>query len=201
MIITFYNQRINPDVVESQKKVFNHFGLSLNQINFGEWLGHGRIIDNYLSNLTNDWEYLVLFDIDSIPLTKDIVPEAIDWAINNTGIFSVAQKASHIKDSIVYASPAFLAISRKTYELLGNPTFDQTYRSDCAGELTHAAIDKGFKVNLMYPSHVEKPMWDLDNGFKFGYGTTYADKIYHSFESRFNKTDIFLKKCNEILNG
>lgn len=48
--------------------------------------------------------------------------------------------------------------------------------------------------------YVETPMWDLDDGIKFGYGTTY-NNIYHSFESRFNNVDMFINKCNEVLNN
>ena len=68
---------------------------------------------------------------------------------------------------------------------MGRPSFDQTHRSDCAAELTYFAIDKGFEVKLMYPSSVEVPMWDLEDGVKFGYGTTYENNIYHSFESQY----------------
>ena len=201
MIITFYNAKINQSVVTNQKKVFEHFNIELNQIDCGQWIGHGKVIDKYLRECNQDWEYLILFDIDSIPLNEKIIPETIDWIKNNHGLFSVAQKASHIKDSIVYAGPCFLGFSRETYELMGRPSFDQTHRSDCAAELTYFAIDKGFEVKLMYPSSVEVPMWDLEDGVKFGYGTTYENNIYHSFESRFHNIDMFINKCDKVLNN
>jgi len=200
MIITFYTEKINPQVVENQKKVFDHFKVELNQIDCGRWVGHGKVIDDYLKNCNIEWEYLILFDIDSIPLNDKIIPETIEWVKKNHGLFSIAQRAGHIKNSTVYAGPCFLGLSRETYELMGRPSFDKTYRSDCAGELTYSAIDKGFEVKLMYPSNVEVPMWDLEEGVRFGYGTTYDNNIYHSFESRFNNVDMFVNKCNEILS-
>jgi hypothetical protein len=175
-------------------------GIELKQINVDDWIGHGKVIDRYLRECNQDWEYLLLLDIDCIPLNKEIVPKAIDWAKNNNGIFSVAQKASHIKGSIEYASPAFLTISQKTYNFLGRPTFSTTERSDCAAELSYHAKDKGVELNLLYPSSVEVELWDLDNGRKFGFGTTYDNQVYHAFESRLHKTtDSFVKKCNEVI--
>jgi hypothetical protein len=71
MIITFYNAKINQSVVTNQKKVFEHFNIELNQIDCGQWIGHGKVIDKYLRECNQDWEYLILFDIDT--LDKDAV--------------------------------------------------------------------------------------------------------------------------------
>ena len=201
MIITFYNEKIDPEVVKYQKKVFDFFGYTIHQIKPDNWQGHGGSIDLFLSNHKKRWEYIVLFDIDCIPLNGTVINDSINWVKNNNGLYSVAQKANHIPNSIVYASPAFLAFSHKTYDLLGRPTFSCTDRSDCAGELTHKSIELGYEVKLMYPSNVMIPKWDLTNDIKFGIGTTYENNIFHSFESRKNSNQIFLNKCKEILNG
>ena len=87
MIITFYNTKINQSVVTNQKKVFEHFNIELNQIDCGQWIGHGKVIDKYLRECNQDWEYLILFDIDSIPLNEKIIPETIEWIKNNHGLF------------------------------------------------------------------------------------------------------------------
>lgn len=200
MIITFYNERINSKIVENQKKVFQKFGIELNQINFGTWSSHGKIIDNYINKLEHNWEYLVLFDIDCIPLDDKIVPESIEWVKNNLGIIAVAQKASHIPNSIIYGGPAFFCIGKKTYEFMGRPTFDKNHRSDCAGEFSYIAAEKSVELKLLYPSNVEQPKWDLNEHIKFGFGTTFENKIYHAFESRFQNVGMFVKKCEEILN-
>jgi len=201
MIATFYNHRIKEEIVKSQKSIFDLYNQKISQIFLNDWPGHGKAVDNYLNNLSEDWEYFMLFDIDCIPLDKYIIPETIEWVKNNVGIFSVAQKASHIPNSIVYASPAFISFSRETYNLLGKPSFLPTSRSDCGAELTYIANEKGIQVKLMYPTKVEVPKWELNDKKMFGYGTNYENRIYHSFESRFNRNNLFINKCNEILNG
>ena len=85
---------------------------------------------------------------------------------------------------------------------MGRPSFNSTQRSDCGGELSHIAKEKGLPVNLLLPSHAEIVNFDLDEHHSFGYGTTYNNNTYHAFESRFGKKDVyFINKCNSILNG
>ena len=199
MIITFYNEKVDNDIVLYQKKVFEHFGQTIHQIKPDVWRGHGGSIDYFIENHKKRWEYLILFDIDCIPLDNSIIPESIDWIKNNNGLFSIAQKASHIKDSIIYAGPAFISFTKKTYDLMNRPTFTCTDRSDCAGELTHKANEMGLPVNLLYPTDVSVPRWDLNNEIKFGTGTNFENRIYHHFESRKNIKDGFVKKCIEVI--
>lgn len=200
-IITFYNEKINPQVVELQKKVFNKFGLDINQIKPSNWVSHGQSVDDFLNTITDPNEIIVLFDIDCIPLDGEIVPTAIKWCSENIGIFSMAQKAMKLKNPIIHAAPAFMVFSKKTYDFLGRPTFNTNLRSDCGAEMTHAARNLGVEIRMLYPNHVEVPHSYFDGYLQFGYGTTYGNKIYHSFESRFNKDSYFIKKCEEILNG
>ncbi len=197
-IVTFYNEKINPEVVKAQKDLFDHFGIPLQQVKPDVWLGHGKNVDGYIA--THDvWDTFTLFDIDCIPLDPHIVGEGLTWCRDNNGLFSVAQRASHIPDSIVYASPAYISFTRETYDKLGRPTFDCTKRSDCAGELSHEAMRLGLPISLMYPYSVDTEKWDLDNGRRFGYGTNYANRIYHQFESRKNYTDRFIEVCHETI--
>jgi len=114
------------------------------------------------------------------------------------GLYSVAQNPNHIPGAPDYASPAFIAFSKKTYEELGRPSFQGTKIWDVGGELTYRAREKNMPVVLMYPSHVEIPKWKFKDGKMFGIGTTYANKIYHHFEGR-RVTKSFLDKCKQIL--
>lgn len=197
--VTFYNDRINNEIVEYQKKVFDYFSLDLNQIHCKDWPGHGHLVDRHINSLGENWEYFVLFDIDCIPLDKDIINEGINWSKNNLGLFSVAQR-HYKKSEVVYASPAFLVFSKKTYDLLGKPTFVETERSDVAGELTHKCIEMNLDLNIIYPTSVEQERWILTGNKKFGVGTNYGNRIYHAFESRFDNSKIFVNKCKEVLN-
>ncbi len=196
MIITVYNEVIPKDVVESQRKVFEYFGEKIIQIKPDVWRGHASTVDAYLKE--NEWDHVILMDIDCIPLNKNVIKDARDWALNNLGLYSVAQNPNHISNAPDYASPAFIAFSKKTYKELGEPSFQQTQQWDVGGELTHRAIEKNMIIKLMYPNHVEEPKWKLKDGRMFGIGTTYDNKVYHHFEGR-RITKSFLNKCKEIL--
>jgi hypothetical protein len=192
MIISVYNEIIPENVVEAQRMVFEEFGETITQIKPNEWAGHSIALDNHLKN--NEWEYVIVFDIDCIPLKKNTVNEAREWVNNNIGLYSVAQNPNHIQGALDYASPAFIAFSRKTYEELGEPSFSAGIGWDVGGEYTHAALSRNIQIKLMYPSNVEIPKWKLKDGSIFGIGTTYDDKIYHHFESR-KSTELFVAKC------
>jgi hypothetical protein len=196
MIISVYNEIIPETVVESQRRVFEEFGETITQIKPNEWAGHSIALDNHLKN--NEWEYVIVFDIDCIPLKKNTVNEAREWVNNNIGLYSVAQNPNHIQGALDYASPAFIAFSRKTYEKLGEPSFAACSEWDVGGEYTHNALAQNIQIKLMYPRHVEIPKWKLRDGTAFGIGTTYEDKIYHHFESR-KSTELFVTKCNHVI--
>lgn len=196
-IISFHNGNLNPDLLKHQKMVFNEFGIPLEQIETK--LSHPEAIDHFLNN--EEWDIVVLFDADCIPLNNTIVDYAVKASLEGR-VFGASQKASHIPNSQIYASPCFMAFSKETFELLGKPSFKATSRGDVAEEITYACRDKDVTFQLIYPSHVDKPMWELVNGVKFGYGTTYANVVYHAFESNANhgSTHRFIEKCKETLN-
>ena len=198
MIITVYNEVIPNVVVEGQRKVFEKFGEKIIQIKPKVWGGHAHTVDEYLKN--NNWDHAIVFDIDCIPLNKNVIKDAREWALNNIGLYSVAQNPNHIQNAPDYASPAFIAFSRKTYETLGEPSFQGSGQWDVGGEFTHRALEKNLPIKLMYPNHVEIPKWKFKDGSMFGIGTTYENKIYHHFEGR-RITKSFEDKCNQILKN
>ncbi len=196
-IITFHNGNLNPDLLIHQKKVFDKFGIPLEQIQTS--LPHPEAIDHFLK--TEEWDTVVLFDADCIPLNADIVSKAIEEVKHNHKVFGASQKASHIPNSRIYLSPCFMAITKKTFDHIGSPSFKATDRGDVAEEITYACRAKAIMVSLLYPTHVEVPLWQLTEERKFGYGTTYGDMVYHAFESNANhgSTTRFIIKCKKIL--
>jgi hypothetical protein len=201
-IITFYNKIIRKDVVELQKKVFSKFGYTINQIYVENWKSHGEAIDEYLNKISNENEIIILFDIDAIPLNSSVLNEVTIWCQQNIGIVGIAQNAPKTNDYIIYASPAFMAFSIKTYNFLGRPSFIENKRSDCGTEMTHSARKLGVEVRLFYPTNYEEKTFKLDGYIHYGYGCNYENKIYHSFESRFGKKDgFFIKKCKSLLKN
>lgn len=204
-IITFYDKKIKQLIVDLQQTVFNRYGFIIDQIKVDNWTTHGDAVDNYLKDIDDPEEIIVLFDIDAIPLNKKIIPLAVDWAKNNIGLFGNAQVAPKLNpphNKFIYAAPSFLVFSIKTYNKLGRPSFNETNRADCGGELSHISKEKNFKIKLLLPTSAEIECFDLDQKHKFGYGTTYNNDIYHAFESRFGKKDkFFINKCQKIING
>ncbi len=196
-IISFHNGNLNPELVASQKKVFDKFELELEQIETTK--PHPVAIDDFLKY--NEWDTLVLFDIDCIPLHKYWVRNAISDVQGNHKIVAAAQKASHIPNSKIYASPCFMVITKKTFEHIGRPSFCATNRGDVAEEISYAAREHQVALYLLYPTKVENPLWPLTDEIKFGHGTTYGDAVYHAFESNANhhSTSRFIQKCQEVL--
>ena len=202
MIITAYNDMIPSNVVDGQRKIFEKFGEKIIQIKPATWGGHAHTLDEWIKN--NEWDHLIVLDIDCIPLNKDVIKNAREWVQNNIGLYSVAQNPNHIHNAVDYASPAFIAFSKKTFEELGKPSFQGSNQPpwDVGGEFTYKALEKNIPVKLMYPSEVEIPKWKFADGSMFGIGTTYENKVYHHFEGRrFARENLFTKKVKKILEG
>lgn len=188
--ISFYNSNINPLVVEYQKKVFDHFGIAIEQIETG--MRHPDAIDFYLK--TAEWDSVAIFDIDCIPLVKNLM-EIAEMAVQSGCVFGAAQNANHLKD-YVYCSPAFMCFKKATWLAAGKPSFCEGHGYDVGGYFSSLV-----QTLLLYPTHVEAPKWMLTDTLLFGHGTTYDERVYHAFESRFNheSTSMFINKCKEVL--
>lgn len=201
--VSFYNDNINPLIAEYQRKVFDHFGLPLIQHKYNVDHSHAFAIDWWLRERWKHHGYdnIAMFDIDCIPLNEGVLKDA-DVIVNDGWLYGAAQKANHIPNSDVYCSPAFCCFSHKAYMRAKSPSFSETSHHDVGGHLTNEFIRSGHRARLLWPSHVENPLWDLQLGrIKFGHGTTYNNTVYHAFESRFNheSTSRFITKCKEVI--
>lgn len=197
--VTFYNEKIDPEIVSSQKKVFDFFGIEIRQVVPDEWRSHAESIDTWIKRtpfISGKNEVIFIWDIDCIPLSREVVDFAEREALKGS-LVGIRQHASHIADSIDYVGPAFMAFSLETFALMGMPSFKETERSDCGAELTHAAIRAGIKRVFLEPSHVEVPKWKLNTGHMFGIGTTFGGKsgVFHAFLSRKGNIQTFIRKC------
>ena len=204
-VYTAYFANLDPRFISYQKKVFDKFKIEINQIlvepnllNKG-FNSHGTLLTELSKN--EDVDYLVFFDADAIPLKSDFLDIMIDRIYNKYAIIGIEQRTNHIKDSIPYAGPACFAISKETYIALGQPSYNETSRSDVAEELTHISREKGFEVNMFKFTKCEVPLWELGDGRKFGTASTYEDIMFHNFESRNSeKIEYFVGKCKEVLD-
>lgn len=204
-IVSLYGSNRPTTIVDWQRKVFDHFDIELNQIDCPfPAQSHGFFLDQIVDYTIDQWDYLITFDMDAIPLRPDFVGQVMDKIKDGRTLFGGAQQSNHIvvngSAQHVYVSPCFLAISRNLYEKLGRPTFDHTLRGDCAEELTWRVKEQGFNLGLVYPSKIIDPCYPLDNGLYFGQGTTYGDLAYHNFcQDRANSEAMFVDKCKETL--
>ena len=74
-IVSLYWDNIDPRVVEAQREVFAHFGLSIDQ---RERTGtnHGDFLDAFMAEIAED-DVALLMDIDCFPLNRDIVDDRV----------------------------------------------------------------------------------------------------------------------------
>jgi hypothetical protein len=198
-IVSFHWDKIPDTVRLHQKMVFDHFGLAIEQVITG--LAHYDAIDKWIAE--NEFDVMVLFDGDCIPLDKWAVPAYINQARSEKSLLGGIQNANHIKESPDYVSPGFMVLTNDIYNLIGRPSFHDSDLWDCGGQLSLECYLNNVKVVLLPVTHVMQPRWKLRSGGMFGIGTTYDHSIFHAFESRMNSNaiGIFEKKCLEVVNS
>jgi hypothetical protein len=196
-VVTFYKDNIPWNTVKAQKAVFDKFGIGIEQVL--THLSHPDAIDDYIEH--NQFDVLIIFDIDCIPLTRSTVTDAVKIVTKADCIYGAVQNANYIEGSSDYISPAFMCLSRQTYELIGSPSFKETPRGDVGAELTFRALEKGLGVKQLKVSQVSVPLWKLSDGTAFGHGTNYENKVFHAFEIRkgHDSRRIFIEKCLEVV--
>ncbi len=119
-------------------------------------------------------------------------------------IAGAAQTANHLRDAKnLYVSPFFFGISTTYLKELDYPDMNMTDDMDAGQNLTEHIIKDGGKINYWWPTAIEEEQWYLHHPEhnKFGFGTTYNDRIYHAFLSRFDLSNRFIRKCKSILPG
>lgn len=201
--VSFFADNTHPAIVEYQRRVFDHFGLTDHlqirmPIDHGD-ASHGRAIDHFLA--ANDHEHLAIFDVDAIPLSSAWV-----HYYDPAALVGGAQHSAHIAGSTPFVSPAWMMFSRTLWSDLGRPGFAPTRGVwDTGEEFTTRARERGRGVVLVWPSDVEvvKPEWNLLGGdTPVGYGLTWGGAVYHAYNGRAvgRSTDLFLRRCLRVLD-
>lgn len=202
-INTLYFPNSNPDFVNAAKSVHSHFNLTVNyweiQARHGAWMDHVMA--------STDADVVGFLDIDCIPLTKDAVMELVKFAAKNKSIAGCAQATNHIPPMThIFVAPCCFFIWKPLWEALGKPSFTETNRSDVCEEVCYIAEANGVRMKSLYPTHFEKEpeegVWRLHNYGLYGVGTTFQNKFYHLYQSRFqSNVDLFIQRCNEVVKG
>lgn len=199
-----------PQIMEKQKKVFDKFGYDIVQTRAS--VRHPDYMDWVMNNTSYD-RYLFV-DSDCIPLSRDVIEEALEKVSGQTKVFGCAQATNHLSPEFnkhIYAAAFFLPLTQDIYNKLGRPSFRETFRSDVAAELTWSAKERGISVELWYPKRSKKDLiWNLGDWGKYGVGSFYGpegtdeEKVFHLFEIRCSvergTLNMFLDECDRIIN-
>ena len=188
-IVALYWDNIDPRVVETQRRVFAHFGLAIDQRE-RTGLNHADFLDAYMAEIGED-DVALLMDIDCFPLNREIVDKA--FAAARAGrIFGCAQSTNHIDPDRIFAAPMFMAISRGTWDALGRPSFKPDEQNDVAQRLNAVAVEAGVGIDLIYPWGCIVPKWRLGDVALYGTGTFYKGGVFHLFQSRWTPHSFIL---------
>jgi hypothetical protein len=178
-----YWNNIDPLIIAGQRRVFEKLGYDIVQCE-ATGTHHGDWLDRMMEASQPD-DALLFVDIDAFPLDRAMVERA--FAAAEAGrIIGVAQAANHLADrDFIYAAPAFLSLSRATWERIGRPPFAHDAEADAAMRVSRAAAVHGVPVELIFPNYVAVPRWRLGGKGCLGYGTFYGDGgIFHLFYAR-----------------
>lgn len=206
MISSLVGSNIDPRIVEGHKKVCEHFNIPVSYFYQEHNIDHGLWMDNILRTYEEP-DIFGFFDIDCVPLKRDAVSISIEMAKRGY-LIGPAQTTNCIKEKYhIFASPAFLFISKNLYRRIGSPSCVNNPISDTAQELTRHAEKQQLPYRYWIPTKFEKEssegIWRLAGYGYYGVGTVYGDNmIYHLYESRKNiNAELFSRRCEEIINN
>jgi hypothetical protein len=180
-IVALYWDNIDRKVVEAQRAVFAHFGYVIDQRE-RTGLNHGDFLDGFMAELAQD-DVALLMDIDCFPLNAEIVERAFA-AARAGAVFGCAQSSNHIDPDRLFVAPMFMAISRRTWDALGRPSFRPDAQNDVAQKLNDIARARGVEIEMLLPWAAIVPKWRLGDVGLYGVGTFYRGGVFHLFESR-----------------
>ena len=127
-IVSMYWDNIDRRVVDAQRRVFEHFGFSIDQQERTGW-GHGAFLDEYMAGLGED-DVVLLMDIDCFPLNREIVDKAFA-AAREGRLFGCAQSSNHIDPTACSRHRCFLPYLAAHGTALAAQASKQTNRTTC----------------------------------------------------------------------
>jgi hypothetical protein len=198
-----YSPNSNPEFIHAAKSVHQHFNLNVTYWNITA--RHALWMDHVINN-TNA-EIIGFLDIDCVPLSASAVPELVNFVIKNKSIAGCAQASNHLPPMThIFIAPCCFFIWKPLWEALGKPSFFETARSDVCEEICYLAEQNGVRMKALYPSFFEREpeegVWRLNNYGLYGIGTTFQEKFYHLYQSRFESNiDLFIQRCKEVVAG
>jgi hypothetical protein len=217
-IFTSFNSQIRSSLVQANHdvllKLITNTDIHYKPLYYphsNQELVHGQILDIFIPKLLEEYDNVLVIDIDCIPLSRTSLKKAFS-IIEQGYLFGCAQRSLHINNNQhIYIGSPCIGFSKQTFNKLGSPSFLPTDRGDTAEELTYMAESNIIPLQILMPSKYESDsydgtQWDLGTGKpKYGIGTTFVndqgeEMFYHLFESRRLVHDyLFINKCKEVL--
>ncbi|MDE8346150.1 MAG: hypothetical protein POH28_08285 [Acidocella sp.] len=156
--VALHWDNIDPRMVYTQAEVFRHLGYVITQT-CQNGLSHGAFLDRTFATMSED-DLVRCMDIDCLPTNSDIVEHAFAVA-EAGGLIGCAQVSMHIDPMRIFTAPCFLALSRRSWDALGRPSFCPDTRGD-VGQVVHdAALAAGIEVEYIRPWVCALPKWNL----------------------------------------
>jgi hypothetical protein len=201
-INTLHWDNVDPHVLQSHRRVLEHFGFPVKYTSAN--IGHGQWMDRVLRESTTD--VVGFLDCDCVPLSRAAITTSVEYAYANDTFVGVAQVSNYIEPrSHIYAAPSFLFVARSCYERLGT-SMAGTSRSDVGEEFCYAAEAAQVSYRALYPTHFSREprngAWRLGNYGIYGIGTVFGSTAFHLFKCRSRRnTDLFVEQCDRIIHG
>lgn len=210
-IYSFATDDLDPDVLLWQRRVFDKFGLSFEQVvlpknpDYNIWSDKGGCFwhndhSYFLQNTlrSTQTEYVVFFDVDCIPITDTCLPTLLDQ-IKDKNTLAGAVQSNH--DFGIYMSAYFVGFATQLYFDCGAPS-TTIMDIDPFVEFTKECSKRSKSIKYWYPSSSRCGEWKiLNTDLKYGKGTTFENMVYHEFQIRRTDTSNFIEKCKWVINN
>jgi hypothetical protein len=191
---------VNAEMLAAHKRVMQHFSIPMNYHNLNG-ANHGLWMEWVIKESKSD--AVIFFEPDCIPLNNKFL-DYVRYAGKNKTFVGIAQVSNHIPPkSHIYAAPGFYCISKEAYNLLGQPSFTETRRSDTAEEISYMAEEQGLRYRALMPTYFykepEEGLWPLSNLGYYGIGTVFDNTIFHLYQSRMAQNiELFVSVCDQV---
>lgn len=198
---SLYWSNICNEQVQAHKSVFSKLEIPINYHETN--MPHGAWMDSVCNKAESD--LIGFFDIDCVPINKDLIIKAWTHASLHDNFIGIAQASNHIGlKNHIFAAPAFFIISKNCWNKL-QVSFSENKRSDVAEELSYRAEELGINYRCIYPTHYERDpsegKWRLGNYGFFGIGTVFGNYCYHLYQGRTGLyTKNFIETCSKIID-
>lgn len=196
-IYSYARTNLDKQIAYYQKLVFDKLEIPLLQIITSET--HAKALENIV--LESNANYILNFDVDCIPLTKNFLPIICNQIRDHNTLAGAIQSANHLNRFKSYVGPCFCGFSKKLYTDCGSPSFVEYVEGDVMQKFTDECVRFNKIIKYWMVTSGGDELWEISSyGLKFGHGTIYENMIYHQFEIR-NKFQHagFIEKCKEVL--